>query len=135
MTKFVVVAAVAIAGMLVNSESAFAGRRCCRVRQCCAVQTTCCNTGCNTGCNANGCNAGGCNAAPVYDNNANPAAPTPPIETPTAQANGYQSYSYEPGVAPVGQPAMTVGTVQPYRYYSTSSYTQFRGDRKALGNY
>lgn len=130
MTKFVVVAAVAIAGMLVQSESAFAGRRCCRVRQCCcAVQPTCCNSGCNTG-----CNAGGCSAAPA-SNNADPAAPTPPIETPTAQANGYQSYSYEPGTAPVGQPVMTVGTAQPYANYSTSSYTLFRGDRKALANY
>lgn len=128
MTKFAVVAAVAIAGMVVNSENAFAGRRCCRTRQsacCCAVQPTCCNSGCNTGCNS---------AAPVYNNNMAPATPAPPVETPTAQAGGYQSYSYEPGTAPVAQPAVVVGTPQAYRN-SVATFPQFRGDRKALGNY
>lgn len=128
MTKSILLAAVAVVGLVFTADDAFAGRRCCRTRQrCCATQcNTCCATNqcTNQGCNINGCNGAGCNANPNY-------APPPPQTTPaTAQANGYQSFSYEPGAGTNAAPAPVMVAPQAR---STSLYDQFRGDRKVRG--
>lgn len=85
MMKPLLIAALAIVGLTFATESAQAGRRCCRNRCCGYSACNTCNTcnSCSTGCNA--C-ATGCSASPATDTN---AAPPPPQQT---TASGYQSW-------------------------------------------
>ncbi|MEI8383029.1 MAG: hypothetical protein WCJ09_23105, partial [Planctomycetota bacterium] len=77
MVKTFVVATLAVIGLGVSSQDAFAGHRsrCCQPQPACCCATTCCAAGATA-----------------------PAAPAPPA-TAQAGAGGYQSFSYEPGAS------------------------------------
>ena len=119
MTKTILVAALAVVGMAFSSENVFAGRR----NRCCRAEQPAC--GCQTACCANQCGASQCCQAAM---SVTPATQPTGMSGPSA-SNGYQSYSYEPGVS---ANQMTVAPVVQTRR-STSFYDQFRGDRKARG--
>ena len=133
MTKPLLIAALAIVGLSFTADSVQAGRRCCRARQNCGCASACnsyasTSNSCSTGCNAIA--PGSYNSGQMTDPN---IAPLPPQQT--TSSNAYQSYSYEPAAAPVANSQVSGFPVAPQSYQQTPSSFQFRGDRKALGNY
>lgn len=133
MMKPLLVAALALVGLSWTADNVQAGRRCCRAQQNCGCASAC-NT-CAPACNScsNGCSA----VAPNYNNSGQVTDPNtaPPPPQQTTSTNAYQSYSYEPAAAPIANSQVTGFPVAPQSYQRTPSSFQFRGDRKALGNY
>lgn len=149
MSKSILLALLAVAGIVIGTNDAYArcGRqRCCRsncgfqTNNCCASscgQSSCnsgCNTGCNTGCSSGGCGAGGCQAsAPMTTATPVTGSPTPVV----ANSNSsYQSFSYEPGSS---QPVTTTAPVMTYQTYTpmnNRSYSEYdsvlRGNKKVM---
>lgn len=135
MTKTLLVAALAALGLTISADNAQAGRRCCRTHRSCGCASACntCASTCNS-CNA--CSASGSAVAPnTYSSGAvtDPTMAPPPPQSATAGV--YQSYSYEPAAAPLANNLTTGFPYAPQSYLRTPSNFQFRGDRKALGNY
>lgn len=126
MSKSILVV-LAVAGVGLFADDASAGwRRCCRYQSSCGCAAACAPASC---CNATPACCNATPAAPQYDNSQPAGAPTQVTQAP---ANGYQSFSFEPGSNAAPAPVYVAPSVPVRR---VNSMDQFRGDRKIMGAY
>ena len=125
MKHLLIVAAMATAGSILLPNDAFAFHR--HHKRCCTPQPTCCAPAPSCCTATPSCAPGPASTTPTPQPD---AAPAPPPQA--GNANGYQSYSYEPGasIPPAPTPIMVP---QRAARQPRSFYDEIRADRKVRG--